>query len=55
MLAKKRDKVLSTPFSNFIRNASDEEKRQFFSKVIKQTIAEQRAMIEQAKKISKES
>lgn len=49
MVTKTREKVQSTPFSNFVRNASDQEKRKFFGKVIKQAVAEQRAMIEQAK------
>jgi uncharacterized FlgJ-related protein len=48
-LFKKREKVKSTPFSDFIRNASAREKRKVFDKVIKESVAEQRAMIEQAK------
>lgn len=52
MVAKTREKVQSTAFSNFVRNASDEEKRNFFGKVIKQAVAEQRTMIEQARAMS---
>jgi uncharacterized FlgJ-related protein len=46
---KSREKVKSTPFSDFVRNGSSKEKRKFFDKVIKETIAVQRAMIEESK------
>ena len=49
MFAKSREKVKSTPFSEFVRNGSAREKRKFFDKVIKETVAVQRAMIEEAK------
>jgi len=49
MLLKTREKVKSTPFSDFFIHASSKEKRKFFDKVIRETVAEQRAMIEQAK------
>ena len=49
MSLKEREKVKSTAFSDFFMHASDKEKSQFFSKVIKETVAEQRAMIEKAK------
>ncbi len=42
-------KVKSTPFSEFVRNASSKEKRKFFDKVIKETVAVQKAMIEESK------
>jgi len=43
-----REKVKSTPFSEFVRNSSAKDKRKFFDKVIKETVAEQRAMIKKA-------
>ena len=55
MVAKTREKVQSTAFSNFVRNASDEEKRNFFGEVIKQAVAEQRAIIEQAQAMSEQA
>lgn len=48
MFINTREKVKSTPFSEFVRNASSKEKRKLFDKVIKETVAEQRAMIKQA-------
>ncbi|MDO7084769.1 hypothetical protein WNY51_00245 [Pseudocolwellia sp. AS88] len=36
-------------FSEFVRNASSKEKRKFFDKVIKETVAIQKAMIEESK------
>ena len=44
-----REKVKSTPFSEFVRNSSAKEKRKFFDNVIKETVAVQRAMIEESK------
>ncbi len=49
MFSNTREKVKSTPFSEFVRNASSKEKRKFFDKVIKETVAVQRAMIEESK------
>lgn len=49
MNLKEREHVKSTAFSDFFIHASDKEKLLFFNKVIKETIAEQRAMIEKAK------
>ena len=49
MTLKEREHVKSTPFSDFVRYASSEEKHKLFAKVIKETVAEQRAMIEKAK------
>ena len=46
---KSREKVKSTPFSEFVRNASSKEKRKFFDKVIKETVKVQLAMIEESK------
>ncbi|XPF95755.1 hypothetical protein ACM9HF_06980 [Colwellia sp. RE-S-Sl-9] len=46
---KSREKVKSTPFSEFVRNASSKDKRKFFDKVIKETVAVQKAMIEKSK------
>jgi uncharacterized FlgJ-related protein len=46
---KPREKVKSTLFSEFVRNSSAKDKRKFFNKVIKETVAVQRAMIEQSK------
>ena len=40
MFTTKREKVKSTPFSEFVRNANSGEKRKFFDKVVKETIAE---------------
>ncbi|NYR11092.1 hypothetical protein HC000_01045 [Pseudoalteromonas sp. MIP2626] len=52
MFESKREKVKSTPFSDFVRNASSREKRKFFDKVIKDTIAEQNEMIKKAQACS---
>ena len=52
MFENKREKVKSTPFSDFVRNASSREKRKFFDKVIKETIAEQNEMIKKAQAYS---
>lgn len=46
---KSREKVKCTPFSEFVRNASSKDKRKFFDKVIKETVAVQKAMIEKSK------
>jgi hypothetical protein len=46
---KPREKVESTPFSEFVRNSSAKDKRKFFDKVIKETVAIQLAMIEESK------
>ena len=48
-----RKKVKSTPFSEFVRHASTKEKRKFFDKVIKDSISEQRALIQQAEAAGK--
>lgn len=49
MFTEKREKVKSTPFSEFVRNAKSGEKRKFFDKVVKETIEEQKTMIAKAK------
>lgn len=49
---KSREKVKSTPFSEFVRNSSSKDKRKFFDQVIKETVAVQRAMIEESKACS---
>jgi uncharacterized FlgJ-related protein len=49
MIANKREKVKSTPFSDFVRHASSREKRKFFDKVVRETIKEQQEMIAKAK------
>ncbi len=49
MFTNTREKVKSTPFSEFVRNASSKEKRKLFDKVIKETVAVQRAMIKESK------
>lgn len=54
MFAKSREKVKSTPFSEFVRNSSAREKRKFFNKVIKDTVAEQRAVIQASKVLCKQ-
>jgi hypothetical protein len=46
---KSREKVQSTPFSEFVRNSTSKDKRKFFDQVIKETVAIQRAMIEKSK------
>jgi len=51
MLSSKREKVDSTPFSDFVRNASSREKRKFFDKVIRESVEEQRKMIAEAERI----
>lgn len=48
MAEPKRKKVESTPFSDFIRYASSQEKSEFFTEVVKETIKEQREMIAKA-------
>ncbi|PFG07869.1 hypothetical protein [Marinobacter sp. LV10MA510-1] len=52
MAASKREKVQSTPFADFMRHASSEEKSDFFSKVVKETIEEQRQMIAKAQSVA---
>ncbi|MEE1982154.1 hypothetical protein [Shewanella xiamenensis] len=49
MLAK-RERVKSTAFSDFVRNASSREKKKFFDKIVKETIQEQKEMIAKASK-----
>lgn len=48
MAESKRKKVETTAFSDFMRHASSQEKSEFFTKVVKETIKEQRAMIAKA-------
>ncbi len=48
-----RKKVKSTPFSDFVRNASSQEKKKFFEKIIKESVAEQRALVQQAEAAGK--
>ncbi|MFC3022929.1 hypothetical protein ACFODT_03675 [Vibrio zhugei] len=48
MIGTKREKVKSTPFSDFIRHASSSEKRKLFDKVVRKTIKEQQDMIAKA-------
>jgi len=48
-MLKHREKVKSTPFSEFVRSSSVKDKKKFFDKVIKETVAVQRAMIEESK------
>ncbi|MFM2482839.1 hypothetical protein [Celerinatantimonas sp. YJH-8] len=48
MIGTKREKVKSTPFSDFVRHASASEKRKFFDKVVKETIREQQELIAKA-------
>lgn len=48
---EKRDKVSSTAFSEFVRNASSREKRKFFDQVVLETISEQREMIAKSKQL----
>jgi uncharacterized FlgJ-related protein len=49
-MLKLREKVKSTPFSDFVRHGSSREKRKFFDKVIKEAIKEQQTMIEESKR-----
>ena len=42
--------AISTPFSDFFRNAKSAEKRQFFDKVAREAIKEQQEMIALARK-----
>lgn len=49
MNVNEREKVKSTPFSDFVRHASSREKRKFFDKVVRETIKEQQEMIAKAK------
>ena len=52
MVTANRVKVKSTPFSEFVRHASTDEKKIFFGKVVKATIKEQQAMITKAKEMN---
>lgn len=45
MIITKREKVKSTPFSDFVRHAPAREKIKFFDKVVQETIKEQQHMI----------
>ena len=49
----KPKKVVSTPFSDFIRNASSAEKRRVYSDVLKKATERQRAQIERAAELRK--
>lgn len=49
MLHTSKNRVKSTPFSDFFRSAKSAEKRQFFDKVTREAIKEQQVMIEKAK------
>lgn len=51
MSTRKREKVKSTPFSDFIRYASTSEKQVFFEKIRDLVIEGQRQVIVQAKKL----
>ncbi|MBL0709739.1 MAG: hypothetical protein JJV99_01795 [Colwellia sp.] len=51
MPTKDREVVESTPFSDFVRHASVEEKRKLFNKVIQGSVAEQKALIVKAEAI----
>ncbi len=44
----KREKVKSTAFSDFVRNASSRDKKKFFDKIVKEAIQEQKEMIAKA-------
>lgn len=48
MFITKREKVKSTPFSEFVRHAPAREKVKFFDKVVQVTIREQQLMITKA-------
>lgn len=54
MTALKREKVKSAPFSNFMRNASAEEKNEFFAKIVQDATEEQRQMIAKAQSMTSE-
>lgn len=54
MTALKREKVKSTPFSDFMRHASSQEKSDFITKVAQETIEEQRQMIAKAQSMTSE-
>ncbi|ABI38788.1 MULTISPECIES: hypothetical protein [Shewanella] len=49
-MLSKRERVKSTAFSDFVRNASSREKKKFFDKIVKETIQEQKEMIAKASK-----
>lgn len=51
MSTLKREKVKSTPFSDFIRYASTSEKQTFFEKVRDLAIEDQRQVIAQAEEL----
>jgi hypothetical protein len=46
----KSKELASTPFANFIRNASSEEKKKVYSKVLRRASESQNEVIERAKK-----
>lgn len=47
----KRRKVKSTAFSDFVRNASSSEKRNFFTKIIEEATQKQKEVIANANQI----
>ncbi|WP_165942897.1 hypothetical protein [Marinomonas flavescens] len=51
MLMAKKEKVKSTPFSDFFRYAKSAEKRKFFDRIAREAIKEQQQMLEKAKKM----
>lgn len=52
-LTSKREKVVSTAFGEFVRNASSRDKKKLLDKVVQETILEQREMIAKAKQLEK--
>ena len=52
MNAPKHKKVKPTSFSDFMRNASTQEKNEFFAKVVEAATEEQRLIIAKAKSMN---
>lgn len=53
MNVPKRENIKSAPFSNFMRNASVQERNEFFEKVVQAATEEQRQMIAKAQSMNK--
>lgn len=51
----KKPPAKSSAFSEFMRNASDSEHERVFMKVIEESIADQRKIIEQAERMQREA
>ena len=55
LFARQKTSAKNSKFSEFMRNGSAREHKRVFQKVIEESIAEQRKVIEQAERLRKQS